>query len=92
MLSADVTKLSAEGLAQLAKITLPRAFLDEEKNIDSIIVYNDKNQMYFDVSITMVKEHNLAFAIYKDVTQETLNDEKMRQLRQEMVEVTDKDF
>lgn len=64
--------------------------LEEEKNIDSIIVYNDKNQMYFDVSITMVKEHNLAFAIYKDVTQETINDEKMRQLRQEMVEVTDK--
>lgn len=64
--------------------------LDDEKSIDSIIVYNDKNQKYFDVSITMVKEHNLAFAIYKDVTQETLNDEKMRQLRQEMVEVTDK--
>lgn len=64
--------------------------IDEEKNIDSIIVYNDKINKYFDVSITIVKEHQLAFAIYKDVTQETLQDEKMRLLRQEMVEVTDK--
>lgn len=64
--------------------------LEEENNIDSIIVYNEKNNMYFDVSITMVKEHELAFAIYKDVTQETLNDEKMKNLRKEMVEVTDR--
>lgn len=64
--------------------------IDEEKNVDSIIVYNDKINKYFDVSITIVKEHQLAFAIYKDVTQETLQDEKMRLLRQEMVEVTDK--
>lgn len=64
--------------------------LEDEKNVDSIIVYNEKNNKYFDVSITVVNEHQLAFAIYKDVTQETLQDEKMRQLRQEMVEVTDK--
>ncbi|MBE6142673.1 MAG: 4Fe-4S dicluster domain-containing protein [Erysipelotrichaceae bacterium] len=73
-------------------IDLPELLIavEEERNIDSVIVYNEKSNMYFDVSITMVKEHQLAFAIYKDVTQETLQDEKMRQLRQEMVEVTDK--
>lgn len=59
------------------------------KNIASIIVYNDRNNMYFDVSITVVKEHNVAFAIYKDVTQEVLNDEKMKNLRNQMIEVTD---
>ena len=64
--------------------------IDEQKNVDSIIVYNERINKYFDVSITIVKEHQLAFAIYKDVTQETLQDEKMKQLRKEMVEVTDK--
>ena len=64
--------------------------VEEGKNIDSVIVYNDKTDKYFDVSITVVKEHRLAFAIYKDITQETLQEEKMRLLRQEMVEVTDK--
>lgn len=63
--------------------------LEEEKNIDSIIVYNEKNNMYFNVSITYVKNHKIAFAIYKDVTQETINDEKMKNLRQEMIKVTD---
>lgn len=63
--------------------------LEEEKNIDSIIVFNEKNNMYFNVSITYVKNHKIAFAIYKDVTQETINDEKMKNLRQEMIKVTD---
>ena len=53
-------------------------------------IYDDKTDKYFDVSITVVKEHQLAFAIYKDITQETLQEEKMRLLREEMVEVTDK--
>jgi len=60
----------------------------EGNNISSIIVYNDRNNMYFDVSITVVKEHKVAFAIYKDVTQEVLNDEKMKNLRNQMIEVT----
>lgn len=64
--------------------------LDEGKNISSLVVYNEKNNMYFDVSITVVKEHGTAFAIYKDVTQETLNEEEMKTLRREMIEVTDK--
>lgn len=64
--------------------------LNEERNIPSVIVYNEKNRMYFDVSITVVRDHGLAFAIYKDVTQETMNDEKIRQLRNEMIEVTDR--
>lgn len=64
--------------------------LEEERNIDSVIVYNEKNRMYFDVSVTVVKAHGLAFAIYKDVTQETMNDEKMKQLRADMIEVTDR--
>jgi len=49
----------------------------------------DKKNMYFDVSITYVKDQKMAFAIYKDVTLETLNDEKMKTLRQEMISVTD---
>ena len=64
--------------------------LDDGNSVDSVIVYNDKTDKYYDVSITVVKEHQLAFAIYKDITQETLQEEKMRLLRQEMVEVTDK--
>ena len=63
--------------------------LDEEKNINSVIVYDEKKNMYFDVSITYVKDQKMAFAIYKDVTLETLNDEKMKSLRQEMISVTD---
>ncbi len=63
--------------------------LQEEKSIESIIVFNEKNNMYFNVSITYVKNHKIAFAIYKDVTQETINDEKIRALRQEMIKVTD---
>ena len=45
--------------------------------------------MYFDVSITYVKDQKIAFAIYKDVTTETLNEEKMKSLRQNMIKVTD---
>ena len=45
--------------------------------------------MYCDVSITVVKEHGLAFAIFKDKTEVTLSEEKMRALRNEMVTVTD---
>ena len=73
-------------------VDLPELLMavSEGKNIDSVIVYNDKTDKYFDVSITVVKEHQLAFAIYKDITQETLQEEKMRLLREEMVEVTDK--
>lgn len=63
--------------------------LDEEKNINSVIVYDEKKNMYFDVSITYVKDQKMAFAIYKDVTLETLNEEKMKSLRQEMISVTD---
>ena len=59
--------------------------LDDGNSVDSVIVYNDKTDKYYDVSITVVKEHQLAFAIYKDITQETLQEEKMRLLRQEMV-------
>lgn len=72
-------------------IELPELLLAllEKNNIESIIVYNDRNNMYFDVSITVVKEHKVAFAIYKDVTQEVLNDEKMKNLRNQMIEVTD---
>ena len=62
--------------------------IDKEENLDSLIVYNDKKNMYFDVSITYVKDHNVAFAIYKDVTQETLNEENMKKLRNEMIDVT----
>lgn len=73
-------------------IDLPELMEAVEKgeNIASLIVYNDRNNMYFDVSVTVVKEHGVAFAIYKDVTQETLNDEKMKALRKEMVDVTDR--
>ena len=73
-------------------VDLPELLMavSEGTNIDSVIVYNDKTDKYFDVSITVVKEHQLAFAIYKDITQETLQEEKMRLLREEMVEVTDK--
>ncbi len=73
-------------------IDLPELLLaiEEGRNIPSVVVYNEKNNMYFDVSITVVKEHGVAFAIYKDVTQETLYDEKMKNLRNEMIEVTDK--
>ncbi len=72
-------------------IDLPELLIaiDKKENIKSVIVYNDKTNKYFDVSITVVSEHNVAFAIYKDVTQEILNDEKMKQLRQEMIKVTD---
>ena len=72
-------------------IDLPELMIAVEKgeNVDSVIVYNDRNQKYFDVSITVVKEHGVAFAIYKDVTRETLDDEKMKALRKEMIEVTD---
>lgn len=61
----------------------------EERSIPSVIVYFEKKNMYFDVSITYVKDQKIAFAIYKDVTAETLNDEKMKSLRQEMIKVTD---
>ena len=73
-------------------VNLPELFiaLEDEKNITSTIVYNDVNNKYFNVSITYVKDHKIAFAIYKDVTQEVLNDEKIKQLRQEMISVTDK--
>ena len=64
--------------------------IDKKENLNSIIVYNDKCNMYFDVSITYVKDQDLAFAIYKDVTKEILNEENMRKLRNEMIEVTNK--
>ena len=90
----EYLQLSKESLGKFYQdyVDLPELMMaiEEEKNIDSIIVYNDRINKYFDVSITIVKEHQLAFAIYKDVTQETLQDEKMKQLRKEMVEVTDK--
>ncbi len=72
-------------------IDLPELMIAMEKgeNVDSVVVFNDRNQKYFDVSITIVKEHGVAFAIYKDVTRETLDDEKMKALRKEMIEVTD---
>ena len=72
-------------------ISLPELLeaMEKEESVPSIIVYNDLTNQYFDVSITVVKEHGVAFAIYKDVTQEVLNEEKMRALRKEMVEVTD---
>jgi hypothetical protein len=61
-------------------------------NGDSIgtVTIDKVNNKYFNVSITYVKDHKIAFAIYKDVTQEVLNDEKIKQLRQEMISVTDK--
>ena len=64
--------------------------IENNVNMSSVTVYNDRNDMYFDVSITIVKEHDYAFAIYKDVTQETLTEEKMKKLRSEMIEVTNK--
>lgn len=63
--------------------------LNEEKSIPSVIVFNSEGNMYFDVSITYVKDQKIAFAIYKDVTTETLNEEKMKSLRQNMIKVTD---
>ena len=63
--------------------------IEKQENLKSLIYYNEKNDKYFDVSITVVKEHNYAFAIYKDVTEITLSDEKMKQLRKEMIKVTD---
>ena len=90
----EYLQLTKESLGNFYQdhVDLPELMMaiDEQKNVDSIIVYNERINKYFDVSITIVKEHQLAFAIYKDVTQETLQDEKMKQLRKEMVEVTDK--
>lgn len=63
--------------------------IENQKNLKSLIYYNEKNDKYFDVSITVVKEHDYAFAIYKDVTEITLSDEKMKKLRKEMIKVTD---
>lgn len=62
--------------------------IERQENLDSVIVYLDKKNMYFDVSITFVKDQKVAFAIYKDVTREILNEENMKKLRNEMVEVT----
>lgn len=90
----EYLQLTKESLGNFYQdhVDLPELMMaiDEQKNVDSIIVYNERINKYFDVSITIVKEHQLAFAIYKDVTQETLQDEEMKQLRKEMVEVTDK--
>ena len=71
-------------------IILPELLIQIEKEepLDSLIIYNDKKNMYFDVSITYVKDQKLAFAIYKDVTKEMLNEENMKKLRNEMIEVT----
>ena len=71
-------------------ILLPELFdcIEKKQNLASIIVYNDKNDKYFDVSITIVKEHDYAFAIYKDVTHEIIAEEKMKKLRKEMIDVT----
>lgn len=87
----DINK-NAVGHFYQENIDLPELLIamDEERNMDSFIVFNEKKNMYFDVSITVVKEHGVAFAIYKDVTQETLNDEKIKLLRKEMIDVTDK--
>lgn len=87
----DLTK-DAIGHYYKDYIELPefKTALENGENISSIVIYNDNKNMYFDVSITFVKEHKLAFAIYKDVTEVTLNDEKMKELRNEMIEVTDK--
>ena len=63
--------------------------IENKENLKSIIYYNEKNDKYFDISITVVEELNYAFAIYKDVTEITLSDEKMKKLRKEMIKVTD---
>lgn len=63
--------------------------LESGNNLRSTVVYLEQSDMYCDVSITVIKEHGLAFAIFKDVTQVTLNEEKMRALRHEMINVTD---
>lgn len=72
-------------------VTLPELLeaLEKGENVKSVTVYLDQTQMYCDVSITVVKEHGLAFAIFKDKTEVTLSEEKMRALRNEMVTVTD---
>ncbi len=64
--------------------------IEKKENLKSIIVYSEKKNMYFDVSITYVKDQNVAFAIYKDVTKDILNEENMKKLRNEMIEVTNK--
>lgn len=73
-------------------IVLPELMeqIEKKENLNSIIVYNDKKNMYFDVSITYVQDQDVAFAIYKDVTKEILNEENMKKLRNEMIEVTNK--
>ena len=63
--------------------------LQTGQNVKSIKVYLDQSNMFCDVSITVVKEHGLAFAIFKDQTEVTLNEEKMKALRKEMIDVTD---
>ena len=72
-------------------ITLPELMtcLENNQNLSSVIYFNDITNKYFDISITVVKEHDYAFAIYKDVTEVTLYEEKMKKLRQEMIKVTD---
>ena len=72
-------------------ITLPELLtcIENNQNLQSVIYFNDVTNKYFDISITVVKEHDYAFAIYKDVTEVTLSDEKMKQLRKEMIKVTD---
>ena len=63
--------------------------IENNTNLQSVIYYNDFTNKYYDISITVVKEHDYAFAIYKDVTEVTLSEEKMKQLRKEMIKVTD---
>ena len=63
--------------------------IENNTNLQSVIYYNDSTNKYYDISITVVKEHDYAFAIYKDVTEVTLSEEKMKQLRKEMIKVTD---
>lgn len=63
--------------------------LSEQKNIYSKQVKISKTNSYVELSITHMENHNMMFAILKDITDKVNYDEKLKEVKLETIATTD---
>lgn len=63
--------------------------LNDGKNLEDKKVYLEKTKKFVKLSVILLKDHNMLCAIMKDITEETMYDEKLNSVKLKTLSTTD---
>lgn len=86
----SVHRYKGSYIGELTESSLYEEALIRKKNILDKRIYLFKNDKYVELSVIYVPEHNIIFGLYKDLTEERIQTEKLNKVKIHTIETADR--